>query len=885
MAARRTAWRTWALRVPVLVVGLLAVAGPTLGVQVAYAAVAPSECATAKALVEQGLPQRALTVLPSTGTDCLAERASATSAEQLGASLAQKAQEQLAADELSEAKATATKALTYDKENVEAATTLREAKEQGPWTGRLRDAWDEFWEDQLAPSTALLATLLAVLAMLLVLARLVALGRGDWTEPRTDPRFWRGLMRVGATAGMLGGAVMVSVGLANVSASPPDRWLVQAGRVLTVVTAGVALVVGGAPRSGRWPRLTSVPSWAGVAILAGLGADQLWDVLDGESEWRTPLWIALSLLTAAVGVWLAAWLLATRLRLDVVVKGEDGSLSTTGVGTVVALLSELGAERTRGIEVPRGADVTALEGAFSTLPDNVVLRTLKGLLVSLGGVTPWTATIEGSAASRSVSIRRNGQAVDSAVIDVAALVPAVTSTAESDSNAGSTSPAASQAEATDGDSSTVEPDASLRLAAAFILTTMSTKHSAIRRGLAGATRWESVGLQYIASADLTKPSDAARRRAVLAAALNRDPGNLSARLAYRHALDRESTDRKTLELYRDWLRTFAKEEGLTRGLRLRATYTRAVIATNAAFAGGRATGGGAAIAEALEDHRAIAVTVRDTDPERHLVDELEDRLQGLDYLLGQRDEKPAPNSPTGMYNVGCALASRHDLEVPDSQSNAGKAVDDPEAVVWLRRAQETPLDRDWYRTDPQIAEFRKRAFFRSSFLPAPNEDFLDAALVAPYAGSLHKAGRAHPRLLAGALPSVVAAGAAIDRAQAATLIRLAEVHASLVAYRETAAVASGGEAARPLEVWAVELLDRFVAQGRPSLDDLADLADVGTRRAFALLVADDVHAKTRADDELPTPHKGEHWPQDYTRAPDLSRDRLRAALNGWLSTL
>lgn len=870
---------------------LLGVASPTVGVQVAYAAVAQSECATAKALVEQGLPQRALTVLPPTRTECAAERASAESAKQLAASLATKAQEQLAAGELSEAKATATKALTHDKENDDATTTLSEAKERGPWTGRLRDAWDAFWEDQLAPSTALLATLLAVLAVLLVLARLVALGRADWAEPRTEPRFWRGLMRVGATAGMLGGAVMVSVGLATVSASADEGWLVQTGRVLAVVTAAVALAVGGGSRSTWWARLMSVPSLAGLAILAALVADQLWDVLGSESDGRTSLWLLLSMLTAAVGVWLAAWLLATRLRLDVVVKGADGAFSTTGVGTVVALLSELGAERTRGIEVPRGADVTALEGAFSTLPDNVVLRTLKGLLVSLGGVTPWTATIEGSATSRSVSIRRNGRAVDSAVIDVAALVPTVASATAADSDSGATPDATSKTDADDGDASAAEPDASLRLAAAFVLTTMSTKHSAIRRGLAGATRWESVGLQYIASADLTKPSDGPHRRAVLAAALDRDPGNLSARLAYRHALDRESTDRTTLELYRDWLRSFAKEEPgkeLTRGLRLRATYTRVVVATNAAFAGGRATGGSAAISQALEEYQDIADGVRPDDPEHHLVRELEDRLEGLRHLVESNTEKPSPDSPTGMYNLGCALASRHDLEVPDARTDAGKARDDVEAVVWLRRAQENPLDRDWYLTDPQIAEFRRRAFFRAAFLAPPRQDFLDAALVTPYAASLRTAGLAHPRLLAGALPSVVAAGAAIDRAQAATLIRLAEVHANLVAYLETAAVESGGEAARPLEVWAVELLDRFVAQGRPSLEDLAALAgpsDVGARRAFALLVADDVHARTRVDDELPTPHKGEHWPQDYTRAPDLSRDRLRAALTAWLGTL
>ena len=508
-----------------MVVLLLGATSTTLGVPVASAAVTPGECATAKALVEQGLPRQAQAVLAgNTPVECADEQASAASRKQLGEVLAATARGHLAraqapptgddTRELAEAEAAATKALTYDKENEDAAAVLRDVKAQGSWTARLRDAWDQFWEDRLAPSVALLATLLAVLAVQLVLARLVALGRGDWTEPRAEPRFWRALVRVGATAGMLGGAVMVSVGLASVSASSSDDWLVPTGRVLAVVAAGVALVAGGASRSRRLIGLTSLSALMGVVIVGALAVDVLWDVLDGSSPWRTPLWIVLSLLTGAVGVWLTAWLLATRLRLDVVVKGEDGSLSTTGVGTVVALLSELGAERTRGIEVPRGADVTALEGAFSTLPDNVVLRTLKGLLVSLGGVTPWTATIEGSATSRSVSIRRNGQAVDSTVIDVAALVPEVSDRTTDPATSTSTveTPKAATSE---GGATAAEPDASLRLAAAFILMTLSTKHPQIRAGLAGATRWESVGLQYIASADLARLSDVGQRRAVL----------------------------------------------------------------------------------------------------------------------------------------------------------------------------------------------------------------------------------------------------------------------------------------------------------------------------------------------------------------------------------
>ncbi|WP_404380240.1 hypothetical protein LL946_10095 [Knoellia locipacati] len=861
------------VRVPVMVAVLLAVGSPTTSVSAA-----PGDCATATALVKQQLPQRAVALLDSLpAAECAAERGVARSAVGLGDTLAAKAADELTSERLSSAESFATQALKHDSENESAAQTLKTIEDARPWSARLRAGWDGFWEKHLEPSTPLVLLLLGVLAAMFVLARLVALGRAEWAEPGTKPNAWRGWMRVGAAAGLLGGAVMISVGFANVLSESPDEGLIWAGRGLAFVTGVVALVVGGVSRRTWGGALRSWTLWAGLAILAALWADQFWVTLEGSSSWRTPLWLLLALLTAAVGIWLAAWLLATRLRLDIVVKGEDGAASSTGVGTVVALLSELGAERAQGIEVPRGADVTALEGAFSTLPDNAFLRTVKGLLVSLGGVTPWTATVEGGAASRSVSIRRNGHAVDSAVIDVAAIVPSI-----------SGEPGVEAATTTsEADSSAAEPDASLRLAAAFILLALAQKHRAIRSGLAGATRWESVGLQYIASSDLTGPSNSARRRALLAAALNRDPANLSAQLAYRHALDRLSDDKDTLRRYREWLAEFEKEERLTRGLKLRATYTRAVIATNEAFAGGSRAGGLQPIREALEDHAEIAATVKEDDPEWRLVQELKDRLSGLHYLAngGQR---PSPRSPWGMYNLGCALASRHDLsQTLVSPGNGGKAQDDAEAAIWLRRAQEDPLDRDWYKSDPQLEEFRKRAFFRRTFLPAPNSDLFAVPAVAAVAEPLRRAGYGHPRLLAAARPPVVASVAEIDRAQAGVVVRLAEIHCSLVDFGRAAAgnPLADGAPPRPLEDWAGELVHRFVEEGRPSLEHLRGFRDEHARCGFAQLVAADVHATSRTDNELPKVQEGAHWPQAYLAAPGVSLTQLRGALAAWLATL
>lgn len=84
---------------------------------------------------------------------------------------------------------------------------------------------------------------------------------------------------------------------------------------------------------------------------------------------------------------------------------------------VAALLYERGAEKPRGLEVPRGVDTTALAGALTDLPDNVIGKIIRYLVDTVTGTTPWVAHVEGDADRRTVSISRNGRPVGSAVID------------------------------------------------------------------------------------------------------------------------------------------------------------------------------------------------------------------------------------------------------------------------------------------------------------------------------------------------------------------------------------------------------------------------------------------------------------------------------------
>ena len=209
---------------------------------------------------------------------------------------------------------------------------------------------------------------------------------------------------------------------------------------------------------------------------------------------------------------------------------------------------------------------------------------LKDIIRSISGVTPWTATIEGDATTRVVTVVRNGKTLGSAIIDPKALGLAL-----DDTTAG--------AEASTATDKAATPDLTLNMASAFVLSTMAQCHPLINRGLAGTTNWKSLGYQYVGSSMHPGASDTAgrdRKRALLAAALDNDSGNRAARLAFRHAIDRDATDCQTLSRYAEFLQAYSAElaeEGHgfeATALTLRAVYTRALMLVNAvhAHAGG-----------------------------------------------------------------------------------------------------------------------------------------------------------------------------------------------------------------------------------------------------------------------------------------------------------
>ena len=245
-------------------------------------------------------------------------------------------------------------------------------------------------------------------------------------------------------------------------------------------------------------------------------------------------------------VLLIASAMATRLRLNIEVRRESGAVDEAAVGQVIALLAELGAAKPAGLEVPRGADVTELEGTrIAGTPANKVIAAFVSLWGLIFGTTPWRVRVDAQSADRhSVVVTRNGHGIASAVVDRDQLhlrSPIVEA-------------AHGPTEGKDGDL----PDL-YRFSAALVLTTLAQRYKGFE-GLLRVTDWRSLGLQNVATLDYVGPANADACRAALAQAVDYDAENVPAMVALRHAQDRDSQRPEVLADYCNWLVTVG--EGL-----------------------------------------------------------------------------------------------------------------------------------------------------------------------------------------------------------------------------------------------------------------------------------------------------------------------------------
>lgn len=484
----------------------------------------------------------------------------------------------------------------------------------------------------------------------------------------------------------------------------------------------------------RWPVLMGSRARAVVAgggALSAAAATYLTTIGLAASPSSPELAVAAAVLgVAAVG--LLGWWLATRLRVAVDAhKGSDSDAAAAA--HIAALLSDLGAAPPRGLEVPSGADTVELGNALASIPGVGSLVTRIGqILAGLLGATPWridVAAVEGDALA--VRMSRNGHPMGSVVI-----------------------------RPTDGrrpeEGGKVPQEDLQRLAAAFALTVLSENHGPFP-GLAGARDWRSLGLHYIATTDLRGLGQIAGQREALARAVDLDPGNQLAELAWQHSKWRTSDGVDELNSYRQWLTAFLDRKGTEAlaAVQLRAAYTRTAVILNLRSL--QTDLGGP------EPVSKEAYTTAYQDLQRRLARfSIGDRARGdLDPLIGQMTDvlkslpppsytqaKPGsfgpppvtqqtPTTPRGIYNLACWYAGCDPV-------NPGRAVE------LLKQVTDVPDYRDWMDKDPQLVDLRKKDDYRNEFGADPRSDFYVLPLVAPHSALLKTFGFGNPSVLAAA---------------------------------------------------------------------------------------------------------------------------------------
>lgn len=457
------------------------------------------------------------------------------------------------------------------------------------------------------------------------------------------------------------------------------------------------------------------------------------------TEWPSQDWPGL-LLLSLVAIGLTAWGLATRLRLSVTVVGDDGKEKAAASAHVVALLSELGAEPPRGLEVPRGADSQDLEGTLKMLPSSPALKAIGSALQSLLGLTPWRIRVsEEGPDLLSVQVTRNGRSAGSAVVDRDRLrlrVPL---------------PRAGQDGASESGHKDELPDLH-RLAAAVAITTLDRYHDGFE-GLCGATDWRSLGLYYIATTDLDGTD---HQSETLARAVDHDPDNLLAQVAWRHSLCRDSDRPDDLRTYVEWLTENLPASGSAgrTALRQRMLLSRAAATVNYYYANGETF-------DVLRHAAPVTAvgSVRTSTVFAELVTELEAQDEARTTL--RRAARPAaaamalwalekpvpaaaddpgrtllrewmayPAGPAGHYNLGCYYATR---PVPDRER----------ALHHLRLAAQVPSFREWLKKDPQLVDLLRSqagAAYREQLVDPPSDDLLSLPTLKPFAQQLRDAG-------------------------------------------------------------------------------------------------------------------------------------------------
>jgi hypothetical protein len=235
------------------------------------------------------------------------------------------------------------------------------------------------------------------------------------------------------------------------------------------------------------------------------------------------------------------------LRLLIQVKrGENAD--PTGTAYVLGRLHELGSSPPQGLKTPQQVDVADLPiSALSSLPGGRFAEPFTRLVGLVTASVPWRAVVEDGREDGLivVTLTRNGVVAQTAVIDAAGFLPEPPEEASARTGAA----AGAEGSASEKAASGVDRGDLLTAAAAVIITGLAERHERLKVGLCGARSWESVAAHVVGTKPPASEGGDELRRELLAFAVQRDPRNTLAQLAYVNELARGATGVEKLRSY------------------------------------------------------------------------------------------------------------------------------------------------------------------------------------------------------------------------------------------------------------------------------------------------------------------------------------------------
>lgn len=544
----------------------------------------------------------------------------------------------------------------------------------------------------------------------------------------------------------------------------------------------------------RWLPLRAKPSWRRVMkpllwsflALAAAAAGAYIGIAAQQSAWSAGGWWLTFLIVAAglvvTGCLLLAWYLRSGTGVQFSVINKDGNADEAASAFLAGRLNALGASPPRGFDLPQDTDVTSLSSALALLPGGGILSALADFFLVRLQITPWNCVVTLIDQDRLlVTVHLNGRLAHTVLADRHSLFFPVPG------SGGDTEAASPHVQ-------DIDQSGMLTIAAAIILAKMAAEDgSPLERGLNGATSWESIAGQVLATQQgFSENEDLSK--ALLTRAIDVDPANLGARVAQIVMAGRRAKDAPSRREFADQISKIGCGEEFSEvgfeALQLRVLYSAAVGWYNVYLDNEEMP-----VPKMMDDHNKPRdskekVDTKKKDPlteafewSKRLIDHLSDpekSVQGLTkfmlpmaYMIGAslecipsalRDpsvpalspvfkdwnpDKENPENPEDsrkpknsevLYAWACLAAAEGDRDKPGTEAQVNHY---GEALTSLRETVKVNADlRIWARYDPSFKQLftRDREKFLKITSDTPTSVFTGVGPLADHATQLNDVG-------------------------------------------------------------------------------------------------------------------------------------------------